>query len=443
VKALLIAGRDLWSVLTDRSLLVLMFAAPLALATIIAATFGGLAESGSPLSQIPVAVVNLDEGAGGRNFGDQLAATLTDPPAHLAAIISASEYQDRAKAIATLERGTLTSVLVIERDFTARLLGVSAGGETRQNSATADPRSGSAPADAPAARAPDTDESSLSLFNYLGRPIAADIVGGVVADLAAQFASGAISVSALLDALPEEVSADRVLGSEAFAEEMARMQSGNTARIEVATETVAAGRRGFNPLVLFGSTQAIFFALFAANASANSIIEEQADGTLLRLLVSPTRRISILLGKLGGTVIMILVQLLFLFVAFTFVGSLFEGQLTLIWGSRFAWIALAVVATAVGTAGVGIIVAAAARRPEQASIIGSVVAIFMATTGGAFGFQVGPPVAYASVVYWGARAFTTLAAGGAEVALETGVLAGFGVISFLVGLLVFNRRLAQ
>ena len=59
-----IAWKELYTTLRDRNLLLVMFATPLMLSTIIGMAFGGLgSDSGStPITDIPIALVNLDSG---------------------------------------------------------------------------------------------------------------------------------------------------------------------------------------------------------------------------------------------------------------------------------------------------------------------------------------------------------------------------------------------
>ena len=62
-KILAIAWKELYTFFRDRNLLLLSFATPLVLSTIIGMAFGGLGDSDAPdFADIPLAVVNLDEG---------------------------------------------------------------------------------------------------------------------------------------------------------------------------------------------------------------------------------------------------------------------------------------------------------------------------------------------------------------------------------------------
>lgn len=62
-KILAITAKEIYTVFRDRNLILLMFATPLVLSTIIGLAFGGIGESEVPdFAEIPVAVVNHDEG---------------------------------------------------------------------------------------------------------------------------------------------------------------------------------------------------------------------------------------------------------------------------------------------------------------------------------------------------------------------------------------------
>ena len=80
-----IAWKDVYLTFTDRNLLMIMVATPVLISTIVGMAFGSFAdEGGVPFSDIPVAVVNLDQGSeqqpdpGGRvlDNGDQHAGLL-------------------------------------------------------------------------------------------------------------------------------------------------------------------------------------------------------------------------------------------------------------------------------------------------------------------------------------------------------------------------------
>jgi ABC-type Na+ efflux pump permease subunit len=74
-----IALKELRTRFTDRNLLLIMLAAPLAISTIIGLAFGGMGRTASPISGIPVAVIDFDQlNMMGVSYGAMLASLLTE-----------------------------------------------------------------------------------------------------------------------------------------------------------------------------------------------------------------------------------------------------------------------------------------------------------------------------------------------------------------------------
>ena len=70
MKSLSIALKDTLIAFRDRNALMLMFAAPLMIALVMGLAFGGAANDTSPISEIPVVIVNFDEGDLGGQFAE-------------------------------------------------------------------------------------------------------------------------------------------------------------------------------------------------------------------------------------------------------------------------------------------------------------------------------------------------------------------------------------
>ncbi|MBZ0295394.1 MAG: ABC transporter permease, partial [Anaerolineae bacterium] len=154
-------------------------------------------------------------------------------------------------------------------------------------------------------------------------------------------------------------------------------------------------------------------------------------------------RAVILGGKALGVLVMVLLQLLFLFVALSVISGLLYGIFA-IWGTNLPAIALMLVFTALAAAGVGILIAAIAKTTEQASIVGSILAMFMGVLGGAFfpidAIPVLQPFTRLSVVRWGSEGFNKLSQGNSDILVNLVFLALIGTALFLSGFVIFNRR---
>ena len=470
-KLWLIALKEVRTRFTDRNLLLIMIAAPLAISTIIGLAFGGLGRTGSPIRDIPVAVVNHDSaGANGVSFGALLAGLLTDGElpagmdaspaacgqaaaatgsdpvegdltlgdlidgtafdeatarrliddgkiAPVSAAAGSPEYLDTA-ARAAVDKGVYTAAVIVPADLSGALASL------------ADPRQ-------PAAAA------TVSVYGNAGQGLSAGIVRSVVDGIVAQLVGGHIAIGATMAELvaTEPAALARVPGADLEGLFLCAFAPGNDL-VRLANEPVQAAETSVagTLLVTFGSSQALFFALFTAQFGILSMHEERRNGTLQRILVSPTPRWAILGGKLVGVLATVLFQLLVLVLALTVVGSVLEGRVTFIWGTDVARLALVLLSVALAVSGLGMLLAGVLKGIEQANVVASVLNIALGVLGGAFGFQLPRSISQVSLVYWARDAFDLLAAGRGDVSLHVAVLAVEGAVMFAIGLFLFNRR---
>ena len=435
-KILNIAWKDVRATFTDRNLLLIMLVTPLTLSTIIALALGDVT-SGNSFQDIPVALVNLDQGdpATEVNYGDFYVSAFLpdaetdgdspscaiDSPADdngavsenngLSAITEAVLYNDAEAARQAVRNGDVVAAVIIPPDFSEKLAYVP----------------GRPPAEA----------VTIEVFGDPNRSISAGIIRSIVEGITNQILTGQIAIASTVDTLIASGNAlniDREVLACAF-------QPGFSA-IRINREAIEADE--FNPLVYIGSAQAAFFALFTAAGGASSILEERRNGTMQRMLVSPTPRSFILLGKLLGVFVMVFVQLTFLFFSFTVVASVLDGELTLIWGDNLPAIVALIVVLSLSAAGVGLINASLSKSPEQVNIVGGVIAMAMGVLGGAF-FPVEVLgnlefLTRLSIVRWGSDAFIKLSEGRSDIGTNLLSLLLIGSVLFIASLFFFNRR---
>ncbi|MBK8030304.1 MAG: ABC transporter permease [Chloroflexi bacterium] len=440
-KILALIWKELYTTYTDRNLLLIMVVTPLALATIIGTAFSGFFGGGSdaPIRDIPVALVNLDAGVeqNGQavNNGDIIVDLLV-PPADASAetlednvlfqLTNAVELTDADAARAGVDDGTYAAAIIIPADFSAQ---VSYG----QN----DP----------------IQPTTIELYASSARPTSASVLEAIVQNITNTIATGNITIQSTIDELIARAQSDPAFGlrfglassTGTFAPDFtpAFDPANNPLRIEQQTVTGEAQR--FNPLVLFGSAQAIFFMMFTAIGSATGLLEERRDGTLQRQLVSPTARLTLLVGKFIGVFLNCLVQVALLALALTLVGSLLEGQFRFIWGDNLFLVALTLITVALATGGIGTFVVSLVKTPEQANILSGVIGLLFGVLGGAF-FSIDnvPVLNQVRVItpnYWGVDAFTQLALNQGGIEINLIMLTLIGAIFFIAGVTIFNRRL--
>lgn len=438
-KILAIAWKSLYTTYSDRNQLLVMLATPLALATLIGFAFSSFFSPGKdvPITQIKLAVVNLDTGASinnnevknGQIIVDMLVPVdgVEDPENALHQLTSAVLFDDADTARRAVDEGTYAAALIIPADFSSAL--TYRPGDTVMG------------------------QTQLEVYGSAASPVSVNIVRSIAQSFANVIATGNITINATIEELIAQTISDPVLatrllaaqadGSFAPAFELAFDPMNNPIRLE--QQSVRGEPVSFNPLAYFGAANAIFFMMFTAQGGAASLHTERAEGTLQRMLVTPTPRLVILLGKLVGTFINCVVQLLLLFVFLTLVGSLFSGELRFVWGSNFLAVIAVAAATALAASGLGALLTALVKDEQQGDTMGSVVVMAMGVIGGTFFDTSAVPVLstlrYLTINFWGTSAFTRLSANDGDIGLNVLILTLLGVVMFVLGLLLFNRRL--
>ncbi len=469
-KLWVIAIKEVRNRFTDRRLLLIMLAAPLAISTIIGLAFGNLGSTSSPIQNIPVAVVNHDlAGQNGAAYGTILAGLLTTGSLPAEETSSTSACPQNASSASGSSTGGLALNELIQgvsfNSSTAQEL-VSSQAILPPAAAASDPQyldsaARSAvdkgvyaaaviiPPNFSSSLASLTDPrlakeaSTITVYGNAGDSLSAGIVRSVVDTITNQLVSGNIAIGATFAELaashPEALAnasdpAIYSLFSCAFQPGSDLIQLVQKPVQAAPTSTAGA------LLVTFGSAQAVFFALFTGQFGILSMYDERRNWTLQRMLSTPTPRWAILGGKMVGVLASVLFQLLALIIALTIVGSLIEGHFTFIWGTDLPWLGLVLIAVSVAVSGFGMLLAGVIKGVEQANIVGSVLNMALGVLGGAFGFQLPPSIEKFSLIYWGRQAFEVLAAGHGSVSLNVLVLIAEGALMFALGLFLFNRK---
>lgn len=494
-----IAWKELYQTLIDRNFLLIMFATPLALSTIIGLAFGGIGADTPTIAKIPVAIVNLDQGldvgalarngvpisttqalsatavvsnpADGFSFnvGNVIASVLLSQPMTASGVLTTAgttidvsaltcelvpadaedptRFQgtlddlltttvlpDPAVARQGVERGDYAVAVIIPADFTQRFM------PTFTDAAL---------------NSPDASASALEVYGNSGRAISASIVRSIVEGIVNQFLQVTttleVSLQTLFDnldltqletlrLLPTTLNTDRAA---AFAVLGCLFQPGiNPIQLaQQPLDTLQASNRFAILLVAVGSAQAVFFALFTGVFGILSIYDERKQWTLQRILVSPTTGTTILLGRLLGNVVVVFAQLLLLLLALTLIASIVLGTPIFIWGSNLLALFGVLAALSLCVSGMGVLIVGLARTQEQVQVIGPMVNMGLGVLGGSFGFGFGSAVSGLSFIYWAVDAFEKLAVNQGEIGFNLLVLAGQGILFFLVGSWFFRRRM--
>lgn len=427
---LAISWKEFYTTYKDRNALLIMFAMPIVMSLLIGAVFGSSSNDVS-LDPLPVGIINQDEGAPvpggepirlGAIYEDVLLPGDNAPSGDQQAItdfVDARTLTDVEQARSAVDQGDLGAVLVIPPDFTQQAL---------TGSATVHIRYDSARSIGPSVILSITRAITHRLDTAL---IAQRIAPGYLQQIGQELRAGPAQVSAAVSDVIEQ-----------------SQQDSRALPIQVTSVDLEGETRTFDALQYFAPSMAILFMTFAMAAGGATILNEQRNWTLQRILTTPTPRWVFLGGKLAGTFLIGLGQMAVLIGTTSLIAALL-GRTEPVWGSNILGIALIVFAVTFAATSLGLLIAAAAKSPSQADTYSTVVLFLLGMLGGSFIPITNLPdfldwLPKITLNYWGIQGFFSLAAYDAPTGdILTNVLAlgGLGLVFIVFSLWRFHRRL--
>ena len=416
LKTFLIGLKDVRLAFRDRAALILMLAAPFVLTVglgLVTGRFSGNTNSG--ITDIPVIVVNLDQ----EQLGNALADVFTS--ADLADLLEPSTSSDPEAARKSIDEDKATAVVIIPKGFTRSII----------------PQQGDFSAGNVA-----TEPVKIEVYANPSRPTGAGIIKSIVDEFLSRVEEGRISGATSIVQLmisqrltPDQAEAAGI----AMGQRLEASQPAETLSIKMNSSTAAGETTEFDALSYIAPAMALMFLMYTVTYGGRSILAERAQGTLPRLLISPTNTAQILGGKIFGIFLTGAAQMLILIVASSL---LFQVK----WGDPLGVLVL-VLAAVIGATGWGMLITAVARTPGQVANVGTAVMLIFGIMGGSFIQLEQMPsfVQFFSKITpnaWALDGFTTLGLGGTLNDLSTPVTAllAMGVILFLVSVILFGRK---
>jgi ABC-2 type transport system permease protein len=425
-KLLAILWKDVALRFTEPTVLLLAIVMPLGITALIELAFGNLVLGrGIPDTNIPVGIVNQDQGGRWGDFGQIFPAVLSGaeataspaaPPFELFRVI---EIQDVARARRMVDREELTAALWIPPDFSQAL---------------------------------ENEQATVTIYindRYVFRGVAFQSLVGLVANV---ISTGETTVRTTVEGLLPDPRTRAQLESGQLDEAVADL-----VRIAVTPESNpikvervdGVGLSTQVDLVYYlASALAIFFSGYTALVGSASLLQEKDQGTLQRTLSTPTRPAIILAGKALATYLKGLIQM----------GVLLGGMIVMEWlaghgptpGPKINLFGLALLVPAVVAAatGIGVAIAGFAGTYAQAANYGRAVFLLMGLAGGIF-FPVSlyprPLQALSRLTYhfWAMDGALKMALGGSVIGIVPHllVLVTMGVLFFSVGSWLLRRRI--
>lgn len=416
LKTFLIGIKDLRLAFRDRAALILMLAAPFVLTLglgLVTGRFSGNNNSG--LSDIPVIIINLDN--------DQLGNALVDTfnSKELADLMEPAIGSDPEAARQLIDDDKAAAVVIIPEGFTRSII----------------PQQGDF-------NNPDAVRESVKIEVYANpsRPTGAGIVKSIVDEFLSRVNEGSLSGSVSILQL---MASGRITPQQAEAAGLAmneQLQTNavdNTLAITINSSTADGEEVKFDILAYLAPGMALMFLMYTVSYGGRSILAEKTQGTLPRLLVSPTSASQILGGKVFGIFLTGAAQMLILIGASSL---LFQLK----WGDPIGVIVL-VFAAVFGATGWGMFITALARTPAQVANVGMSITLIFGIMGGSFISldQMPPAIQTFSKIApnsWALDGFTTLGLGGTLADLSTPIAAllTMGTVLFLVSVVLFGKK---
>ncbi|MCS7484753.1 ABC transporter permease [Umezawaea endophytica] len=383
--SLLIAAKDLRQRLRDRSVLVFTLVLPLGLGLVFSLVLGDLADGNDVFRY---AVADAD--------GGQVAAVFTHqvlPAASEGGAITVRTASSTQEALRLVDDGDVTAAFILPPAFTARVM---AG-----------------------------QEAVIEVVGDVDAPLGTGVARSLAESFTARLTSVRVSVAAALRAGSTRDPARLAAEAASVPDPLRQVE-------------IPASRRELDATTYYAAGMSVFFLFFTVQFGVTSLLDERRAGTLARLLASPIRPLSVLLGKLITSLVVGTVGTAVLVAA----TSVLMGAR---WGHPVG-VGILVLTGVLAATGVVAVVASLARTSEQAGGWQAVVAISLGALGGAFFpvAQVGGPLAVISLVSphrWFLRGLADLAGGDVRAVLPSaGALTAFALVGFGTAYLLGRRE---
>ena len=412
-KLLLIGIKDLKVMFRDRAALTFMLLAPFLLTIGMGFVTGRFSGGSTGISDIPVVIVNLDQAQLGNALADLFNAQ------ELADLVEPTFSSDPATARQVIENDQASAAIIIPEGFTASIIPPE-GTAFDQNYV-------------------QPEAVQIEVYSNPTRPTSAGIIKSVVDEFLSRVEEGRTSgMTAMIELIKSGLISPQNAESEAptLFQNAARME---TTAIKLTKNIEGGDAVQFDMLSYFAPGMALMFLMYTVSYGGRSILSERAQGTLPRLMISPTETAQILGGKVVGIFFMGAAQMGILILASTL---FFQVK----WGDSAGLIVL-ILAAVFGASGWGMLITAFARSPEQVGSIGSAIMLIFGIMGGSFiSLEQFPPlmrtISKITPNAWGLDGFTTLALGGNLSNLTEPVIALLimGSVLFAISVFLFRRN---
>lgn len=340
-KALAVAAKELQVFSKDRAWLFTIFLIPLLVSLIVSSL-----NSGGGNFELPMIVVNHDAG----HYGEDILNILRDIED-----LRLAEMAADAEANALVSEGEFLAALIIPQDFSQR---VDAYEQTKVQ-VVLDP--------------------AQAQFGTIITSIVDEVVTPVMMQGEIRYGIRAVQEKLGIseESDPATAQATQAQSEGVVSTQMQRIR--DNPPVELRTEGLedASVRMPDNLLTVFMPGFTVLFAFFLMPALAQELLREKEGGTLRRLLAAPLARSGIISGKMLAYMLVIVLQVAFIFGVGAIIFKMPLGDSPL--GLLLVTLALGLAASSLG-----MMLAALARSAKQADNVGVLLVFVLGGLGGCF-----------------------------------------------------------
>lgn len=410
-KTLQIGWKDLTVIFRDRAALILMLGAPFLLTLAMGLVTGRLSAGGGTLQAIPVAIVDQDSGEMGQALVDLLSSD------DLQDLLETTTAANPAAARQQVDEDQAAAAVIIPAGFTASIL--------------------------PDASGKTGEVVMIKVYANPARPIGAGVVQSIVAGFLSQVETGLAAGQVTAEQLMQSGRADSMQAMQVAMETGGRLaqdlQASQLIGVQLDQKAASEQPQSVDLMLFLAPGMAMLFLMYTVSLGGRSLLTERREGTLARLLSTPTANGQVLVGKVVGVYFIGATQMLIL------IGAGFL-LFQLRWGNPLGVLVL-VLAVVAGATGWGMLLAALARTPGQVSSIGMAMMLTFGLLGGSFfgGMPSGGALETIGMITpngWGQQGFTILALGGSLQDLWPTIagLLVMAVILLSISIAIFQRK---
>lgn len=410
-KIFTIGLKDLKNTFRERAAIIMLLAPFLLTLAMgfISGEFSG--DDNGGISGIPITVVNLD----GPGLGAALEDTFESGFGGVFSLVEASTFSQAREQV---EADEVAAAVLIPAGFSSTIIPDESGTTSDQL-------------------------AKIEIYANPAWPISVGIVRDLVDGFMASVETGSVGGHAAAAQLMESGLIDPQDAGQIGMEVGTRLSAvaGNQPMITLeGQEERPEDRPSFSPIAVLAPSMAILFLMYTTSSvGGRSILAEREEGTLPRMLTTPSTVSQVLGGKVFGTFLVGVTQMSILILTSSLLFSVN-------WGDPLAVFVLILCAVA-GATGWGILLASIAKTSSQVANIGTALMLLFGILGGSFSGTAGLPgvLSFASRITpnaWAQEGFIELAGQGtlSDVLPSMVGLLVMAVVLFLIAIFFFRRR---